>query len=121
MVIKSHNFAPFRRFDGTLLSYVRQSTRLRTNPSRTPKIHQNSDFLGRVFFRAKHSVIAKNRFAVLWQCFAMTIIYPQRARGTHRAEGATLLRVPRNDISKKIHTRYCVKTFSKFYIFFTFR
>ena len=46
MVIKSHNFAPFRRFDGTLLSYVRQSTRLRTNPSRTPKIHQNSDFLG---------------------------------------------------------------------------
>ena len=46
MVIKSHNFAPFRRFDGTLLSYVRLSTRLRTNPSRTPKIHQNSDFLG---------------------------------------------------------------------------
>ena len=44
--IKSHNFAPFRRFDGTLLSYVRLSTRLRTNPSRTPKIHQNSDFLG---------------------------------------------------------------------------
>ena len=44
--IKSHNFAPFRRFDGTLLSYVRQSTRLRKNPSRTPKIHQNSDFLG---------------------------------------------------------------------------
>ena len=44
--VKSHNFAPFRRFDGTLLSYVRPSTRLRTNPSRTPKIHQNSDFLG---------------------------------------------------------------------------
>ena len=44
--IKSHNFAPFRRFDGTLLSYVRLSTRLRKNPSRTPKIHQNSDFLG---------------------------------------------------------------------------
>ena len=33
---KSAEFAPFRRFDGTLLSYVRQSTRLRTNPSRTP-------------------------------------------------------------------------------------
>ena len=45
-LIKSHNFAPFRRFDGTLLSYVRQSTRLRTNPSKTSKIHQNSDFLG---------------------------------------------------------------------------
>ena len=44
--IKSHNFAPFRRFDGTLLSYVRQSTRLRTNPSRTPKIHQILAVLG---------------------------------------------------------------------------
>ena len=49
-LIKSHNFAPFRRFDGTLLSYVRQSTRLRTNPSRTPKIHQNSDFLRNLSF-----------------------------------------------------------------------
>ena len=48
--VKSHNFAPFRRFDGTLLSYVRLSTRLRTNPSRTPKIHQNSDFLRFIFF-----------------------------------------------------------------------
>ena len=57
---------------------------------------KNSDFLGSVFFRAKHSVIAKNRFAVLWQCFAMTIIYPQRARGTHRAEGATLLPTGKN-------------------------
>ena len=44
--IKSHNFAPFRRFGKTLLGYVRLSTRPRKNLPRTPKIHQNSDFLG---------------------------------------------------------------------------
>ena len=52
-------FAPFRRFDGTLLSYVRQSTRLRTNPSRTPKIHQILAVLRGVCIFIKNEILTQ--------------------------------------------------------------